>query len=475
MTTVTDLDLPVFDNMAADLTGEVYHQRLADVRRQGWLARSPLSLVVLDRESGEFFLRSKATVFPGREIADIFGVTSGRLREQIESNILNLTGARHRRLRALVGPSFSPRAADRWRPVMRGFLAGLWQRIGSATTCEFVAAVAKPYPSLTISAVLGAPREDAERLHEWSSWVQRQFDIRALANDLDRIERATAEVYDYAEELLKRRSAEPADDLISGLLAAEAQGDRLSHDECVNLVVNVLAGGIDTTQSQLAHALRLFAEHQDQWALLAGRPELVPQAVSEVLRFEPITPFTARLCVEQVEYRGIVFPVGTIVAICAERANRELSATPPADADQADAEEAGRKQASAGQADAEAAGHGQAGAGRAGAGQADAEAAGHGQAGAGRAGAGRANAEGADAERFDITVSREDRLLTFGAGPHYCLGANLARAELEEALTFLAARMPGLALDGVPELGGVEGIYGINALPLRWNRGAARR
>jgi len=325
-------------------------------------------------------------------------------------NDLNLTGARHRRLRALVGPSFSPRAADRWRPVMRGFLAELWQRIGPATTCEFVAAVAKPYPSLTISAVLGAPREDAERLHEWSSWVQRQFDIRALANDLDQIERATAEVYDYAEDLLKRRSAEPADDLISGLLAAEAQGDRLSHDECVNLVVNVLAGGIDTTQSQLAHALRLFAEHQDQWALLAARPELVPQAVSEVLRFEPITPFTARLCVEQVEYRGIVFPVGTIVAICAERANRE-----------------------------------------------------------------RAGPAGADAERFDITVSREDRLLTFGAGPHYCLGANLARAELEEALTFLAPRMTGLALDGAPELGGVEGIYGINALPLRWNRGVAGR
>jgi len=480
VTTVTDLDLPVFDNMAADLTGEVYHQRLADVRRQGWLARSPLSLVVLDRESGEFFLRSKATAFPGREIADIFGVTSGRLREQIESNILNLTGARHRRLRALVGPSFSPRAADRWRPVMRGFLAELWQRIGPATTCEFVAAVAKPYPSLTISAVLGAPREDAERLHEWSSWVQRQFDIRALANDLDQIERATAEVYDYAEDLLKRRSAEPADDLISGLLAAEAQGDRLSHDECVNLVVNVLAGGIDTTQSQLAHALRLFAEHQDQWALLAARPELVPQAVSEVLRFEPITPFTARLCVEQVEYRGIVFPVGTIVAICAERANRELSTTAPADGERAEAEGAGRGRAGAGQPDAQEAGHGQAGTGRADAEEADGERAG--PAGAdgerpGPAGADgeRADPAGADAERFDITVSREDRLLTFGAGPHYCLGANLARAELEEALTFLAPRMTGLALDGVPELGGVEGIYGINALPLRWNRGVAGR
>jgi cytochrome P450 len=66
-------------------------------------------------------------------------------------------------------------------------------------------------------------------------------------------------------------------------------------------------------------------------------------------------------------------------------------------------------------------------------------------------------------------VSREDRLLTFGAGPHFCLGANLARAELEEALAFLVPRMPGLDLDGPPQLGGVEGIYGIDSLPLRWS------
>ena len=68
---------------------------------------------------------------------------------------------------------------------------------------------------------------------------------------------------------------------------------------------------------------------------------------------------------------------------------------------------------------------------------------------------------------FDITAERDPKIFTFGAGAHFCLGVNLARAELEEALKFLAPRMPGLALDGDPELGGVEGIYGID-LPLRW-------
>jgi cytochrome P450 len=398
---VDDLELPVFDYTEPGLTGEVYHQRLAAVRAQGWLARSPLSYVVLDRESGEFFLRARQAAFPGREIADLFGVTGGRLREMIDANILNQTGDRHRRLRGLVSPAFTPRAADWWRPAMRGFLAGLWQDLGGAADCEFVAAFAKPYPSLTIAAVLGAPAGDAPQLHEWSSWVQRQFDIRALGSEPDRIriERAVQELYDYVEALLEKRRSEPSDDLISKLLAAEAEGDRLSHAECVNLVLDVVAGGVDTTQAQLSHALRLFASHPEQWAALARDPGLVPAALNEVLRFEPITPFTARICLEPVEHRGVTFPAGSIVAICAERANRDLP----------------------------------------------------------------------DGDEFDIGRGPADRLLTFGAGPHFCLGSNLARAELEEALTFLPGRMPDLRPAGPVQLGNVEGIYGVDSLPLAWS------
>ena len=262
-----------------------------------------------------------------------------------------------------------------------------------------MAAVARPYPSLTIATVLGAPHQHAEQLHTWSSWVQRQFDIRALEMNRDDIERAVTEVRDYVTGLLEAKRAAPGDDLISDLLAARDEGDRLSAEECVQLVTNLLAGGIDTTTGQLAHAIRLFAARPGQWALLAAEPSLVPRAVEEVLRFEPVTPFTARICLEQVEHRDVVFPAGTIVAVCAERANRQ----------------------------------------------------------------------GEDGENFDITAPRESRLLTFGAGIHYCLGANLARAELEEALAFLAPRTPGLALDGPPQLGGVEGIYGVDKLPITWS------
>jgi cytochrome P450 len=169
---------------------------------------------------------------------------------------------------------------------------------------------------------MGAPLEDAPKLCEWSNLIQRQFDGPSLLNEREAIERACAEFYDWAGELIERRRDDPGDDLISTLIAASHDGDRLSDVECMNLVLNVLVGGVDTTQSQLAQALRLFAGHAVQWELLAARPELAPQAVEETLRYEPITPFTARLLHEEVEYRGVTFPADTVVMVAAFAGNR---------------------------------------------------------------------------------------------------------------------------------------------------------
>jgi len=401
MVLVTEMELPQLDYLAPELKGDRFHEVMEDLAARSWLASSPIGFFVIDREAAAFFLRTRSATFPGMKIAEMFAVREGHLLEQMRRNILHVNGEAHRRLRNLVNPAFTPRAADRWRPAMRDFLGRLWEPLSGETRCDFVAAFAKPYPSLTIANVMGAPLEDAPRLHRWSNLIQRQFDPHSLMNELDEIEQACAEFYEWAAALIERRRDDPADDLISTLIAAEQEGDRLSDVECMNLVLNVLVGGVDTTQSQLAHGIRLFAADPEAWELLAREPERAPAAVEELVRYEPITPFTARLLHEDVEYRDVVFPAGTVVMVCSFTANRD----------------------------------------------------------------------GVDGEpgEFDIAADRGDaKPLTFGAGPHYCLGANLARAELQEALAFLPERMPGLELDGEPELGSVHGIYGLERLPVRW-------
>jgi cytochrome P450 len=413
MALVSELELPAFDYTDPSLRGEHFHAAMASVRGEGegWLAQGPFGYIVLDREAGEFFLRTRSATFPGMKIAEIFGVSEGPLFEQMQRNILHVNGPDHARLRGLVNPALSPRAVERYRPAMRKFLEGLLDEVsGSAeegiVRCEFVEDFAKPYPSLTIATVMGAPLEDAPKLHHWSSWIQRQFDAASMAGERELIEQAVEEFYAYAEALIKVRREDPRDDLISMLIAAEQDGDRLSDVECINLVFNVLAGGVDTTQSQLAHAVRLLAEHPDQWALLEGEPELAQAAVDEALRFEPITPFTARMTTEELVFRDVTFPEGTIVMVCTFTANRDLQES--------------------------------------------------------ERGAGGANS-------FDITAQRGSvRELTFGAGVHYCVGANLARAELGEALAFLAQNVRGLELDGEPELETITGIYGLSQLPIRF-------
>ena len=245
MTAVTELDLPAIDLDSDELAGDRYHRRLAEAARAraGWPARRWPSWCSTARRASSSSARGE-TAFPGREIADLFGVTSGPLREQIDANILNQQGDRHRRLRALVGPAFTPRAADRWRPVMRGFLGrALGPASAPATGCDFVAALAKPYPSLTIAAVLGAPDRDAAAaarvVEPGAAAVRHQG---AGHPGAARSSGRSWSSQEYVEALLQQRRAEPGDDLITALLAAEDQGDRLSHAECVNLVLNVIAG-----------------------------------------------------------------------------------------------------------------------------------------------------------------------------------------------------------------------------------------
>lgn len=405
MTQVADLTLPKLDMADPALKGELWHAEMKSMLESGeWLAESPMATVILGREAGEFFLRTRSAVFPGLLIAQIFGIDDGPLYEQIENNIINVNGDAHRRLRGLVNPSLTPRAANGYRPAMREFIDGLWSDLDGTTEFDFIDAFARPYPSLTISRVMGAPPEDAPLLHDWSMWIQRQFDPIALSDPdtVAQIQAKVGEFYAWVRPLIERRRGTPSDDLISSLIATEEEGEKLSGVELENLVLNILVGGVDTTQNQLAHAIRLLAERPDQWAALREDPEtLAPLAAMETLRFEPITPFTARQLREAVEYEGITFPEGTVVAVCSFTGNRDPEAfSEPMD--------------------------------------------------------------------FDITADRgQTRNLTFGAGFHYCVGANIAKAELEEGLTFLAGKIEKLELAGPPDLQTVSGIYGIDSLPLR--------
>ena len=318
---VADLEQPGLDPADPELRGARFHQQLADLVRHTWLARTALGVIVLDREVALEMLRDRRMSFPAVELIQLQGINDGPVYERVANGLLAQTGDGHARLRRLLTPAFTPAAVERLRPGIQEHVARLWDEVADDASCDFVSAFARRLPSLVIADLLGVPGED-ERMASYSEHLQGIFDPALLAERAS-LEAVYMDAYHWIEELVDARRRHPGDDLASTLVAVEAEGDRLSHEECVSLIASVISGGTDTTQAQLAHGMRLFCEHPEQWQLLAEDPGLAAAAANEVIRFEPITPFTARLVREETTYRDVVFPAGTVVFICSATANRD--------------------------------------------------------------------------------------------------------------------------------------------------------
>ena len=183
-----------------------------------------------------------------------------------------------RSLRRLVAPAFTPRSADRLRPYMREVINDLVDRVATTGRCEFVTDICEPYPIPIICELLGAPKDDWRLFSRWATDLLRIFNFN-LGEDYKLVMQASKELDAYSTTMIEERRTKPADDLLTGLIAAEEAGDRLTHDELLSMVNAVIVGGTDTTRNQLACCVALLAAHPDQWRLLADEPELAPRAV----------------------------------------------------------------------------------------------------------------------------------------------------------------------------------------------------
>lgn len=370
-----------------------------EVQAQSWLVRGVVGGIVLGREQVQALLADRRLRSPVQQFIEMQGVTEGLLHDRMCRTLLAIDGDDHARVRSLVRGAFVPKAVDRHRPLMRAILESLLEPAVGRGHCEFMSAVAEHYPIQVMCHVLGVPVEHHEDFTAWIRAIAWSLSTE-LAAHIDEAERGMKLLDDYVSGLVSDRRTNPRDDLATILVQAEEAGDRLSDDELRSLVIGLLFAGYDTTRNQLGLALWIFAQHAEQWALLAQRPDLARNAVEEVMRFCGAVNSAPRLVVEDFEFQGYRLEAGTMLFLSTASANRDGAAYEHPD-------------------------------------------------------------------RFDVTAEREPQL-TFGGGPHFCLGVHLARAELQEALTMLANAMPRLELDGEPTWRPPSGIFGPETLPIRF-------
>ena len=317
---INELDIPQVD---FDFVGsQAERDQLASIAQESWIAKGLFAYPIFNYEDCLAILRDRRWHSAAALAAIAFGVDDPRLSENRQPSILSSEGEVHTRLRRLVAPSFSPRAADHLRPFMREVMNSLIDPIVAQGHCDLAVDICEHYPIPIICELLGAPKSDWQFFSRVAEDVLRIFDANN-ADEIDLILAAQTELDAYVRQLISERRDSPADDLITSLIAAEEAGDKLNENELVSMVEAVIIGGTDTTRNQLGCSVALFAEHPEQWKLLAERPELAGKAVEETMRYFGAVRSTGRFASEDIEYKGVLFPKGTLVVPSLVLANRD--------------------------------------------------------------------------------------------------------------------------------------------------------
>jgi cytochrome P450 len=315
-----------------------------------------------------------------------------------DTGILAMDPPEHTRLRTLVAKAFTQRRMEMLRPRIRELAASLVDELlAMGPPVDLVENFAIPLPVGVICELLGAPVADRPKFRVWSDAVMSTSGVSA-----EQFERVRQDFRAYISGLIAERRAEPADDLMTALIEARDERDRLSEIELLDLCLAVLVAGHETTATQLPNFVYMLAENPERLAELRADPGLLPAAVEELMRFVPIGAGAGfpRYATEDVEVGGTLVRAGEPVLVAIGAANRDaLQFASP------------------------------------------------------------------DELRFD---RGEIQHLGFGHGAHHCLGAQLARVELQEGLRALLDRLPGLRLSGDIVWKAQMIVRGPRTMPIAW-------
>jgi pimeloyl-[acyl-carrier protein] synthase len=232
----------------------------------------------------------------------------------------------HTRLRALVSRAFTPRVVEVMRPHIQEIVDGLLDRVDGARAMDVIEDLAYPLPVTVICEMLGVPAADQDIFKSWSTDIARSLDAAILPADSDAIPRgrdARLGLADYFRSLIATRRKDPKPDLLSALIAAEEEGNKLSEGELVSTCMLLLIAGHETTVNLIGNGLLALLQHPDQLRALRDDPGLIQTGVEELLRFDGPVQRTGRMTTTEVEIGGKRIPRDSVVVSVIGAANRD--------------------------------------------------------------------------------------------------------------------------------------------------------
>ena len=252
-----------------------------------------------------------ATVGNGRRVPD-------GLYRALNSHMLNVGPPDHTRLRRLVSAAFTRRRMERMRPRVQELTDGLLDALDGRADADLLAGLALPLPLRVLTDLFGIPAEDADDFHGWTTT------LTTGAVPLATLTGAGEEMVAYVRSLLDRKRRAPEEDLLSALVAVHDGEDRLTEDELTSMVFLLLTAGHETTVNLIGNGLMsLLAAPEEERRQLRDKPELLPAAVEEMLRYESPVQVALRYSTDPVELDGVTIPSGATVLVSLLAANRD--------------------------------------------------------------------------------------------------------------------------------------------------------
>ncbi|MEO8458758.1 MAG: cytochrome P450, partial [Chloroflexota bacterium] len=233
----------------------------------------------------------------------------------------------HTRLRRLVNQAFSAKAVEALRPRVQELVDGLLDKAAAKGSMEAITDLAYPLPVAVICGMLGVPEEDQPVFGGWSVELAKSLDPSIGEGDevIARRIKAVQDSRAYFRQLAAERRKKPGDDMLSALLAAEDEGDKLSEGELLSTCTLLLIAGHETTVNLIGNGILQLLRHPDELARFRANPDLAPSVVEEVLRYDPPVQFDGRICVQEAEVGGVTIEPGAFVMQLIGAANRDPS------------------------------------------------------------------------------------------------------------------------------------------------------
>ncbi len=316
----------LFDPFRPEFHADPYpfYRRL---REQDPVHRSPLGFWVLTRyEDCVAVLRDQR--FGREEFQQMLSAVYGDETEKpaLPRSMLFRDPPDHTRLRALVSKAFTPRTIEVMRDHIQEIVDRLLGRALAQGGMDVIEDLAYPLPVTVICEMLGVPVGDHASIRGWSADIARSLDAIGLPSDqsiVDRGRLSRRALADYFRALVPERRANPQPDLLSGLLAAEEQGDKLTEPEVIAMCLLLFIAGHETTVNLIGNGLLALLRHPDQLARVHADPALIPNAIEELLRYDSPVQRTARIANTDVDLAGHQVAKGTMVVTALGAANRD--------------------------------------------------------------------------------------------------------------------------------------------------------